>query len=294
MMNLSLKVNDIKIEVSSELGVNSGLDIHLVLQNDPTSSAGNREKIILEISRAQTNPSTSEDVVEEVFSEATDQLPQSTESEHPDSEEEIYYDATDQLPQFTESEYPDSEEEIHYDASDQFTLNLPESDRPEEEIHSEATDQLPQNVESHYHRVLSEEQRSAQIANLRLETSLTLLYDLTSSCTGIQRFTTFCFIPWRDILNEIVEARLPLEIKNNLWRMLKELYRLAMKIDRLSENRQALLYRHLSPKFDRLFAWLCQLIWNQSPQILNEVRQNILRIRRSVRIFSLYLQTAWD
>lgn len=68
-MNLSLKINDIKIEVSSELGVNSGLDIHLALQNDPTSSAANREKIILEISRKQTNASTTEDVAEEVFSE---------------------------------------------------------------------------------------------------------------------------------------------------------------------------------------------------------------------------------
>lgn len=67
-MNLSLKINDIKIEVSSELGVNSGLDIHLALQNDPTSAV-NHEKIILEISRALTNPSTSKDHVEEFFSE---------------------------------------------------------------------------------------------------------------------------------------------------------------------------------------------------------------------------------
>ncbi|XP_057210681.1 uncharacterized protein LOC130566880 isoform X2 [Triplophysa rosa] len=163
MMNLTFKINDIKIEVSSELGVNSGLDVHLALQNDPTPSAAKREKVIFEISRVQTNPSMRKDVEEEIFYEASDQLhlvtpkskcagyydafdqlPVISKSEHPESKEGIFYDALDQLPVISKSEHPESEEEIFYDASDQLLpTNESEHLESEEEIFYDALDQLP-------------------------------------------------------------------------------------------------------------------------------------------------------
>lgn len=99
-----------------------------------------------------------------------------------------------------------------------------------------------------------------------------------------------CFIDACFVFLQIIEARIQVDIKNNLWMLLKELCKLAARIDRLSENRQALLYRQLSPKIDRLFAWLCRLIRNQSPQVESEVRENILQIKLSFRLLNLYLQ----